>query len=160
MLTLWTCCGLCVCVCVLERGGGCRGDRKLLVYTRCLETLPFYCLGTLNKATAETIPAFVTFYILQADFEGTGLSLSTECTNKIGHFHTYIQGLKRKFQPQSMSFLNPSSFYTVVSELKIICLDSLALRPDFLYVKHSVSNVDSTSIFRSRIMKEYYVHMS
>ena len=78
-----------MCVCV---GGG-SGDRKLLVYTRCLETLLFYCLGMVNKATAETIPVFVTLYILQADFEGTGLSLSTECTNKIGHFYTNMHGL-------------------------------------------------------------------
>jgi len=145
-----------VCVCVW-RG---EGDRKLLVYTRCLETLPFYCLGMVNKTTAETIHVFVTFCILQADFKGTGMSLSTKCTNKIGHFYTYIHGLKRKFQPQIMSFLNPSSFYAVVSELKVICLDSLVHRPGFLYVKHSVSKADSTSIFMSRIMKKYHVYMS
>jgi hypothetical protein len=46
-------------LCVCGEGG-----RKRLVYTRCLETLPFYCLGMVNKTTAETIPMFVTFCIL------------------------------------------------------------------------------------------------
>jgi hypothetical protein len=119
-----------LCVCVW--GGGGERDRKLLVYTRCLETLLFYYLGMVNKTTAETIPVFVTFYILQADFKETGMSLSTECTNKIGHFYTYTHGLKRKFQPQTVSFLNSSSFYTVVTELKFICLDSLVHRPGLL----------------------------
>lgn len=110
-----------------------RGDRKLLVYTRCLETLPFYYLGMVNKTTAETIPVFVKFYTLQADFKGTRMSLSTECTNKIKHFYTdYIHGLKRKCHPQTVSFLNISSFYTIVTELKFICLDSLVHRPGLL----------------------------
>jgi hypothetical protein len=67
-----------------------------------------------NKTTAETIPVFVTVYILQTHFKRTGMSLSTERTNKIGHFYTYIyiyiyiHGLKGKLQTQIVSFLNSS----------------------------------------------------
>lgn len=150
---------------MLRRLCGCggevlRGDRKLLVYTWCLETLPFYCLGMVNKSSVETNPVFVTFYIRQADLKRAGISLFTECTSKIGHFYTYIHDLKRKFQPPIMfilklivilygGFRNESYFFG----LKCSSIW-------FLYVKHSVSNVDSTSIFRSRIMKKYYVYMS